>query len=619
MTNCFIRLEVVDDDFAERSENAAVRLTEVLSGLATLDRDGANRRAAIQIQDNEPSATISPSQSMINEGRSRTFKVKLDDAKDRTDPVRVGITRSNANGGTALADDYRLSAAAEFVAPESPADQKSLVLVFPVGTDEIDIRVDALRNTNLSNDPTENDPFRQDDLLLLVGDVSSQFGRKDYARTDNLSLQILINEWLGERIAGSDADGFTPTSIASGDTGGLFLVGHRGGIVELHVYNRFGAIDQTFSWEPEGGLPGVPQVAYSQREININTDVVLRREIAVGFETAAQIEGASGTNIELVVLRREATEPAYQSMWRAVVGSSGNDALSGVRMDAANNVYIGGTTDGTWAGSTTGNRGGRDVFMARVDNTNEGAALAWAQMAGSTLDDQAAALGVSSTGYTTVVGSTPGQMGSVVEGGLDVFHATTRLEGSFNFVVQAGTAQDDLVRGGDLAGESIWLFGDGLGDFTVDSSFRIAPEKVRDSRDGFLVAYDLNQGIRFSQMVSDKTGEGEERLFAFVGNTREAVIAGDTTGAFESEDVPAAGRDAILARYAADGNALKEEWRRQWSSLADERIVQLASFYNGKLFALVEVIEGAARRFDIRVVSPQGDLLSEANALEDVE
>lgn len=110
--------------------------------------------------------------------------------------------------------------------------------------------------------------------------------------------------------------------------------------------------------------------------------------------------------------------------YAAFVGSSEDDWAQGIAVDEAGYAYVVGSSQafapqGAASGAdplATRAEGGRDVFVARVDEF--GAGLAYASVLGSTGADYAAAIALDALGSVYLVGMTQAPPGDLTEGGI---------------------------------------------------------------------------------------------------------------------------------------------------------------------------------------------------------
>jgi hypothetical protein len=141
-------------------------------------------------------------------------------------------------------------------------------------------------------------------------------------------------------------------------------------------------------------------------------------------------------------------------VWTQVIGTAGNNAAAtGIAVDTNSsdlnhpNVYITGWTDGNLFGT---NLGGRDVFVAKLDNSGnvlKGSSNFNPVQFGTAADDHANAIAVDGRGYITVVGGTSGSLFATNQGGSDIFVVSFDNLGNILFKRQIGTSGADEAFG----------------------------------------------------------------------------------------------------------------------------------------------------------------------------
>ena len=104
-------------------------------------------------------------------------------------------------------------------------------------------------------------------------------------------------------------------------------------------------------------------------------------------------------------------------LWTRQTGSTADDYAFGIAIDAADNVVLGGYTNGGLDGNTSA--GAADAFVAKYDSA--GAKL-WSRQTGTTGDEFVFGVRVDAAGNVYAAGYTQGGMdGNVGAGGTDIF------------------------------------------------------------------------------------------------------------------------------------------------------------------------------------------------------
>jgi len=104
-------------------------------------------------------------------------------------------------------------------------------------------------------------------------------------------------------------------------------------------------------------------------------------------------------------------------VWTIQFGTSVNDGLSDVALDAAGNVIVGGYTEGTLPGQTSS--GGRDTFIRIYDSDGS---MVWTLQFGTPSTEYLSGLSLDGADNVIVVGHTDGALpGQTSSGGRDAF------------------------------------------------------------------------------------------------------------------------------------------------------------------------------------------------------
>ena len=123
-------------------------------------------------------------------------------------------------------------------------------------------------------------------------------------------------------------------------------------------------------------------------------------------------------------------------------GTSGDDIANAIAIDPSGNIYITGSTRGSLPGWTSA--GGKDIFLAKVDSSGN---IIFTRQFGTNQDDVAYGIAIDTNGNVYIAGSTGGILGTTSAGGLDIFLAKFDSSGNRVFTHQFGTNQDDIGFG----------------------------------------------------------------------------------------------------------------------------------------------------------------------------
>lgn len=160
-------------------------------------------------------------------------------------------------------------------------------------------------------------------------------------------------------------------------------------------------------------------------------------------------------------------------LWTQQLGTPANESPGrylpnmGLVIDAGDNIYISGTTEGSFSGQT--NAGSSDVFVARYDTNG---VLGWLRQFGTGADDRVSGLAIDRDGNINLTGRTNGSWGDrPAVGGGDTYILKLDSNGNFISTDLIGTSGEDIVRDitSDRSG-NIYLSGRTTGAFEGENA-----------------------------------------------------------------------------------------------------------------------------------------------------
>lgn len=210
-----------------------------------------------------------------------------------------------------------------------------------------------------------------------------------------------------------------------------------------------------------------------------------------------------------------------------------DDRSVGLTIDNAGDLYVAGSTQGTFMGETSAGLG--DAFLARLDTTGK---LQWLKQVGSVGNDAFISVAANPAGGVFAVGWARGPVaGQVQMGGQDALLIAYRPDGSRQFVKQVGTSYADSFESLYVTDSKLYLIGSTRGAFPGQALAGI-------------------QDVFFMQLGHDGTTSWLRQLGTplFDRGTAIAVsdgflhIAGTSFGSFDPE-LSAMGSDGFLHQY----------------------------------------------------------------------
>jgi hypothetical protein len=538
ITECYVRLEVVDDLEPERVEAFTFALTEVRSGIAGLGPSNAGVREPLRIEDNEPTVSLQTrregKRDVVNLGTENEYTAIIQGERDESYFAKISAQEgSDAIQGT----DFTLQLESS---PGSGTWTDADLIEFPVGTNEVAFRVKAQDAGSYKN-PADNDRF-----MLLGLDAQYQAGRSNHAASiSDDELRININELETVLEVGSE-NGFVPTDIAIGQNGRVFIAGYdaaSGNTPVVRVVDQKGNQVSEKTLYPRGISPEAPPViSASSRDIEIGGEDVLRYEFAVAFGVEEDSEGnPTPDNVNIVTQRwfyDTALAPYdYAQDWQLVSGSEQDDLPRWVGIaPRSGNILVSGVTQGLFETNDTPN-GRFGSFVQLIDTQEDGDELvpevAWTRKVESTSHDERVVGGGIQNTFPIVIGDSSGSVeGESQFGGKDAFFYTAQQVEEEIDVQQVGTGADENLADGFFSAGTVWLVGNSTGDYrvTTEQGVKVLRRTATDSAAGFMLGYTPAGSAAEAYLVNDEGDQSVERLQAAMVFDDDLIAAGSTTG-----------------------------------------------------------------------------------------
>jgi hypothetical protein len=265
--------------------------------------------------------------------------------------------------------------------------------------------------------------------------------------------------------------------------------------------------------------------------------------------------------------------------WVHQLGSAGGEQAQGISVDANGNVYITGWTTSTLPGSAEPNAGGYDAFVAKYDTNGN---RLWVHQLGSATDDFSYGVGVDANGNAYLAGYTPGTLPGSSEpnaGSADIFVAKYDTNGSRLWVHQLGSANSDVAFGIAVdANGSAYLTG------YTNGTLPGSPEPFAGDADLFVAKYDANGNRQWVHELGSGAADGGKGIA--VDANGNAYVTGSTDGTLPGSIEPnAGGADVFVAKYDTDGN---RQWVHQLGTGESEQGAAVATDVNGDLYVTGE-------------------------------
>jgi hypothetical protein len=252
-------------------------------------------------------------------------------------------------------------------------------------------------------------------------------------------------------------------------------------------------------------------------------------------------------------------------LWMSQFGTNGSDVGRGLAADGAGGFFLTGNTNRNLVAGSGASMGGNDIFLARYDGAGQ---RYWIVQLGTALDDIGRAVIGDGAGGVYLTGDTTGALVSSA-GERDAFLARYDAFGTQLWIRQIGTSADDF--GYSLAQDDaggVFIAGITRGDLAAPNA---------GDYDCFLARYDSLGNQMW--VVQFGTPFWDEAFAINTDGTGGVFVAGTTLGDLAGPS--AGGRDLFIARYDGLGNRL---WITQAGSPMDENARSAASDGAGGVF-----------------------------------
>lgn len=247
-------------------------------------------------------------------------------------------------------------------------------------------------------------------------------------------------------------------------------------------------------------------------------------------------------------------DPDGRRAWSRVWGSPANDIGSGVRTDAAGNIFVSGAVTDALPGQVS--QGGEDLILTRFDAAG---VHQWSRQWGSPANDQAAGCALDATGHVYITGYAGGPvLGQVHAGGDDAVLLKVSPDGEVVWARQWGT-------GGTDTGYAVTVAPSGELYVAGRTSGALDGQTNTGEYDAFLTKFDADGTKLWTRLwgsIEDERAQG-----VTTDTDGNIYIAGFTSGSLDGLPI-SGGDDATLTKFEPGGMRL---WSRQWGSPAEDR------------------------------------------------
>ena len=238
--------------------------------------------------------------------------------------------------------------------------------------------------------------------------------------------------------------------------------------------------------------------------------------------------------------------------WIHLVSTAGIDDVSAVSVTAAGDLYVGGSTTGTFNESPVGIK---DAFIARYTT---GGTLVWAHQFGGIANDFVEDIATTPNGDAYAAGITTASLNeaNLGEGSFDPFIVRYTRAGDRAWFRQFGTAAEDLALSVAVtpAGDAY------LGGYSADT---IGTTPTAGGNDAFVTKYSASTTRTWLHTLSSASYDSANAVASTASG--DLYVVGQTSGVLTSGGGGTG--DVFLAKYDKNGN---QKWIRQFGSAAQD-------------------------------------------------
>ena len=202
----------------------------------------------------------------------------------------------------------------------------------------------------------------------------------------------------------------TAADVAADGSGNVVVVGRTSG--SLGDASAGGLDAYVRKYDPAGNVQWTRQFGTSSDDGAMSVAVDESGSILVAGYTYGVLQGMHAGGRDAFLRKYDA---AGNVLWTRQFGTSSDDLVYAVAVDASGNILVTGETNGSLEGMSAG---GYDAFVRKYDPAGN---VLWTRQFGTSSDDRAYGVAVDGSGSVLVTGSTDGSLEGVSSNGSDVF------------------------------------------------------------------------------------------------------------------------------------------------------------------------------------------------------
>jgi Bacterial Ig domain/Beta-propeller repeat len=368
------------------------------------------------------------------------------------------------------------------------------------------------------------------------------------------SVKVLVDDTQVKQFGTNDDD--LGSGVVVDATGNVYITGVTSG---SFPGNSNAGKEDVFliKFDVNGAQQWVKQLGTDGNDSASGVVVDVTGNVYITGEAGGSFPGTSNAGKRDIFLMKFDANGTQQ--WVKQFGTNDDDLASGVALDATGNVYVVGTTDGSFPGN--GNVGESGCFLLKF---NANGTQRWVKQFGTESFDNASGVAVDVTGNVYITGQTGGSFpGNINVGGWDVFLMKFDVNGTQQWLKQLGTTESEFASGVAVdASNNVYITGQTGGSFPGNSNVGYF--------DGLLMKFDANGSQRWvKQFGSDNDDYVHGVAVDVTGN---AYITGETRGSFRGNS-SAGASDVFLLKFDVNGT---QQWLKQLGTDNEEAATGIA-------------------------------------------
>ncbi len=390
------------------------------------------------------------------------------------------------------------------------------------------------------------DRLRKD--RFSVRSYNQYLGYSDHSNPDAGEPQVILDQLLHSMQYGPSS-GQGGSGITMDSEGNIYIVG--GTSDGFYGNSGYGSSDIfLMKLRPDGSI--IKTATWGTENVDQGVDVKVDHQgnIYICGITLGDLHGNTNSGKRDIFLMK--LDQEGNMLWTSQWGSSGEDYVAGIDLDASGNIYISGFANRSFEGNTA--KGRNDIFVMKINS--QGSPL-WTEIIGTPYDEEATSIKLDAAGNIYLTGYTNGDPETNAHAGsFEIFLIKLNNDGTQAWRKDWGSDRDEKSH-----------------DLTIDSSGDLyLTGYTRGSLNG-VVNYDYHifvmktdpDGSEIWTKIfgSDQLDESQDIEVSSTGNI---FVTGKTTGDIYGRNEGS--DDIFLIKLDSEGEHV---WSRQWGTTMKDR------------------------------------------------